>query len=65
MVKEIKHPLALDTSVAVQVKRCSCKGGGFNERIGKIKKVINHVSGTWYYLDFGATVKFDQILKVL
>lgn len=60
----VSHPLPLDTKVTVKIKRCSCKGGGFDQRTGIIKKVINHVSGTWYYLDIGATVKFDQIVKV-
>lgn len=61
----VSHPLPLDTKVVARIKRCSCRGGGFDERTGQIKKVINHVSGIWYYLDFGATVKFDQIDRIV
>jgi len=62
----IKHPLTVGTKVEASQKTCACSGGGkYRTVTGKILKTIVNQSGTWYYLDSGATVKSEMIRQVL
>ena len=61
----ITHPLALQTSVIAEKASCACRGAKLITVTGKILKVINNHTGTWYYLDSGTTVKSDSVKSIL
>lgn len=61
----IKHPLIVGTKVEASQKTCACSGGKFKTVTGTILKTIVNQSGTWYYLDIGATIKSELIRQVL
>lgn len=61
----IKHPLTVGTKVEASQKTCACSGGKYKTVTGTILKTIVNHSGTWYYLDTGATIKSDLVRSVL
>lgn len=61
----INHPLPEGTRVKAMQKTCACQGGKMRVIEGKILKTIVNHSGTWYYLDIGATIKADLIQQVI
>lgn len=61
----IDHPLTLETKVRAQKPQCPCKGSGFVDIVGIIKKVITNQTGNWYYLDQGSTISEKWIVEIL
>ncbi len=64
-IVNITHPLGLETKVLASKPRCSCKGGGTEQVIGVIKKVIPSNGTTWYYLSNGISVQDKWVIRVL
>lgn len=64
-IYNIKHPLQIQTKIKATKPNCPCKGGGYTNVVGTIKKIITNNSGHWYYLDTGNTVKADWITEIL
>lgn len=65
MTLPIQHPIAINTTVTANRKTCQCRGGKLEEVTGRVLKVIRNQSGFWYYLDIGATVRADQVLRII
>lgn len=64
-MSNVVHPLAVNMRIQASFRQCACRGAQFKTITGKILKVINNHSGTWYYLDAGMTVKADWVTAVI
>lgn len=58
-------PLTLETKVRANKPKCQCRGGGTENIVGTIKKIITNHSGNWYYLDQGSTINETWITEIL
>jgi hypothetical protein len=64
-IKDITHPIALETIIEANKPQCPCKGASYARIVGRIKKVITNHSGYWYYLDTKVTVPAHQVIRIL